>query len=119
MKIRMKLNILEDCKSLFYKVYKVTKTNKFTITPQRFCILRSCCSIGSNIAEGNERIGKDRNHFFNIALGSLEECRFQLSLYEKYNGECEELMNKIRGVVFKLKNPSQSLSQSQSISKGD
>ena len=113
-----KLKILDDCRELVKKVFILCNNNidlKHTLNSQ---IIRSSISVGSNIAEGNERVGKDRNHFFSIALGSLEECRFQLSLYLEYNGECEELLNKIRGVVFKLKQ-SQSLSQSQSFSKGE
>lgn len=37
---------------------------------------RAAVSIEANIAEGYRRFGtKDKLHFFNIAQGSLEECR--------------------------------------------
>lgn len=42
---------------------------------------RAAVSIPANIAEGYRRIGKaDKLHFFNIAQGSLEECRCYIYL---------------------------------------
>lgn len=42
---------------------------------------RAAVSIAANIAEGFRKRGKaDKNRFFNIAQGSLEECRYYLIL---------------------------------------
>ena len=42
---------------------------------------RAAVSIPANIAEGYKRTGlKDKLRFFNIAQGSLEECRYYLKL---------------------------------------
>src|SRR5215470_13733055 len=41
-------------------------------------IVRSASSVCANLAEGNGRQGKDRQHFFRIAAGSAEETRAHL-----------------------------------------
>jgi four helix bundle protein len=41
-------------------------------------IVRSAPSIAANMGEGNRRLGKDRLHFFRIAVGSAEETRVHL-----------------------------------------
>ena len=41
-------------------------------------------SIAANIAEGNRRTGKDRQHFFRIAAGSADETRTHLRVAEAW-----------------------------------
>ena len=58
-------------------VYQITKKfpndEKFGLTSQ---FRRSAVSIEANIAEGYKKLSKtDKLRFFNIAQGSLEECR--------------------------------------------
>ena len=60
------------------KVYKTTQTfpdfEKFGISSQ---FQRAAVSIAANIAEGYKKISKpDKLRFFNIAQGSIEECRY-------------------------------------------
>ncbi len=60
------------------KVYKTTQTfpdfEKFGLSSQ---FQRAAVSIAANIAEGYKKISKpDKLRFFNIAQGSIEECRY-------------------------------------------
>jgi four helix bundle protein len=85
-------------------IFKITKNHpeyRYNVNDQ---LIRSGLSIGSNISEGNQRRGKDRNHFFNIALGSLEECRFQLSMFndEINKEEVDDILDKIRATTINL-----------------
>lgn len=64
------------------QVYQVTKSfpreELYGLTSQ---FRRAAVSVAANIAEGYTRTGtKDKLKFFNIALGSLEECRYYLIL---------------------------------------
>ena len=64
------------------KVYKATALfpaeERFGLKSQ---FQRAAVSIPANIAEGYKRIGRaDKLHFFNIAQGSLEECRCYIHL---------------------------------------
>ncbi|MEI6753208.1 MAG: four helix bundle protein [Paludibacter sp.] len=64
------------------KIYKITKNfpkeELFGLTSQ---LKRAAISIPANIAEGYKKNGvKDKIRFFNIAQGSLEECRYFLIL---------------------------------------
>lgn len=59
------------------EVYKITRhfpeDEKFGLTSQ---FRRAAISIEANIAEGYKKLSKaDKLRFFNIAQGSLEECR--------------------------------------------
>ena len=59
-------------------VYKATRTfpefERFGLCSQ---FQRAVVSIAANIAEGYKKISKaDKLRFFNIAQGSLEECRY-------------------------------------------
>ncbi len=63
-------------------VYKMTKEfpreELYGLTSQ---LRRAAISIAANIAEGFRKNGKlDKVRFFNIAQGSLEECRYYLVL---------------------------------------
>lgn len=63
-------------------VYRVTKQfpedERYGLTSQ---FRRAAVSIAANIAEGYKKLSKaDKLRFFNIAQGSLEECRYYLIL---------------------------------------
>jgi len=54
------------------------KTEIFGLSSQ---LRRAAVSVPANFAEGFKKIGKaDKLRFFNIAQGSLEECRYYLIL---------------------------------------
>ena len=64
------------------EVYKITKDfpseELYALTSQ---FRRAAVSISANIAEGYTRKGeKDKLRFYNIAQGSLEECRYYILL---------------------------------------
>ena len=70
---------------------------KYALMPQ---FQRAAISIAANIAEGYRKISKaDKLRFFNIAQGSLEECRYYIILSHDvgyYNDETKiEMWNKI------------------------
>lgn len=84
-------------------VYDITKTfpkeELFALTSQ---LRRAAISIPANIAEGYKKYGeKDKIRFFNIAQGSLEECRYYLFLARdiKYIGD--EDYNKLNELISK------------------
>ena len=58
---------------------------------------RSAVSIPANIAEGFKKKTKpDKMRYFNIAQGSLEECRYYLILAKDLNyGETSQLMEQL------------------------
>lgn len=76
------------------KVYRLTenfpKHELFGLTSQ---LRRAAVSIPANFAEGFKKISKaDKLRFYNIAQGSLEECRYYLILIKDLNyGETDEL----------------------------
>jgi len=63
----------------FYKTKKYyPEDEKFALIPQ---FQRAAISIAANIAEGYKKISQaDKLRFFNIAQGSLEECRYYIIL---------------------------------------
>lgn len=63
----------------FYKTKKLFPDDeKYALVPQ---FQRAAVSIAANIAEGYRKISKaDKLRFFNIAQGSLEECRYYIIL---------------------------------------
>ena len=68
-------------------VYAITKTfpkeETYGLTSQ---FRRAATSIAANIVEGYRKKGKkDKLRFFNIAQGSLEECRYFLILTKDLN----------------------------------
>ena len=72
-------------------------------------IIRSASSVPSNIAEGNGRRGRDRAHFFRIALGSAREVDVQLRLLSTIGiigpaetREALELFDRVRAMLWKL-----------------
>jgi four helix bundle protein len=73
-------------------IYKITahfpKTEMYGLTSQ---IRRAAVSIPANIAEGFKKKGKaDKIRYYNIAQGSLEECRYYL-LLTKDLGYCDSI----------------------------
>lgn len=68
-------------------VYKYTlsfpKEEIYALTSQ---FKRAAISVAANIAEGfKKRSNKDKNRFYNISQGSLEECRYYLILARDLN----------------------------------
>ena len=63
----------------FYKTNSMFPDDeKFALIPQ---FQRAAVSIAANIAEGYRKLSKaDKLRFFNIAQGSLEECRYYIIL---------------------------------------
>ena len=63
----------------FYKTKMFfPEDEKFALVPQ---FQRAAVSIAANIAEGYKKVSKaDKLRFFNIAQGSLEECRYYIIL---------------------------------------
>lgn len=63
----------------FYKTKPMFPDDeKFVLVPQ---FQRAAVSIAANIAEGYKKVSKaDKLRFFNIAQGSLEECRYYIIL---------------------------------------
>lgn len=76
-------------------VYKFTealpRAEQFGLTAQ---LRRAAISIPANIAEGFKKTGKaDKARFYNIAQGSIEECRSHLILTKDLNyGNTDMLM---------------------------
>ena len=101
------LIVLQKAHLFVLSTYKVTKTfpkkETYGLTSQ---FRRAATSIASNIAEGYKKKGiKDKLRFFNIAPGSLEECRYYIILSKDLNdiNNFEEL-NKLITEVSKLLN---------------
>lgn len=74
------------------EVYRITRyypeEEKFGLTSQ---FRRAAVSIEANIAEGYKKLSKsDKLRFFNIAQGSLEECRDYNLLSRDLNYICLE-----------------------------
>jgi four helix bundle protein len=73
------------------KTYTLTKQfprdEQYCLIPQ---FRRAAVSIPANIAEGfRKRSVSDKNRFFNISQGSLEECRYYLTLGQDLGyGDC-------------------------------
>ena len=57
---------------------------------------RAAVSIAANIAEGYKKLSKaDKLRFFNIAQGSLEECRYYIILSHDVGYYTKEMANKM------------------------
>jgi four helix bundle protein len=102
------------------EVYKITelypKTEIYGLTSQ---FRRAAVSIAANISEGFKKKGKaDKLRFYNIAQGSLEECRYYLILSkdlkyidkERYIflsdllNSCSYLLNNYCETIYKTQN---------------
>lgn len=77
-------------------IYKFTdnfpKQEMFGLTSQ---LRRAAVSVPANFAEGFKKVGlSDKLRFYNIAQGSLEECRYYLILARDLEyGEVSDLKN--------------------------
>lgn len=82
-------------------VYKLTelfpRQETYGLTAQ---LRKAAVSIPANVAEGFKKRGKlDKARFFNIAQGSLEECRYYLILAKDLNyGDTAQLKTQIEEV---------------------
>lgn len=66
-------------------------------------LLRASSSIALNLAEGSGRAHKrDKQKFFNIAFGSVRECRAILDLQTGIPAELAELEDKLAAHIYKL-----------------
>ena len=88
------------------KIYRLSenfpKHELFGLTSQ---LRRAAVSVPANFAEGFRKIGKaDKLRFYNIAQGSLEECRYYFILARDLNyGEVKDLQNEAE-VIGKMLN---------------
>ncbi len=70
---------------------------KFALVPQ---FQRAAVSIAANIAEGYRKLSKaDKLRFFNIAQGSLEECRYYIILAHDVGYYSENVTNELYGKI--------------------
>ena len=68
-------NVIAWQKAHNFALLAYRTTQKFPVS-ERFGLCDQFQSISANIAEGYKKLGKtDKLRFFNIAQGSLEECR--------------------------------------------
>jgi len=100
----MNLQVWQQAHAIVITIYRTTenypKYELFGLTSQ---FRRAVVSIAANIAEGYKKTGKaDKLRFFNIAQGSLEECRYYIILSKDLNYINEqtkvELVTKIEEV---------------------
>ncbi|NET17146.1 MAG: four helix bundle protein [Okeania sp. SIO1H6] len=89
------------------------KSEMYGLTSQ---LRRAAVSIPANIAEGfKKRTSPDKLRFFNIAQGSLEECRYYLILAKDLNyGDSNSLMSQLEEVSRLLIRYSKSILNSNS-----
>ena len=99
------------------RIYKITgqypDEEKFGLVSQ---MRRAAVSIPANICEGfKKKSPADKLRFFNIAQGSLEECRYYLILIKDLNyGDSTLLMSQLEEVSKLLISYSKSLLNSNS-----
>lgn len=84
------------------EVYKVTNTfpecERFGLCSQ---FKRAAVSIPANIAEGYKKLGKaDKLRFYNIAQGSLEECRCYVHLSKDLGYVGDETYNSLYSLLM-------------------
>lgn len=85
-------------------VYKITRgfpqEERFGLCSQ---FQRAAVSVPANIAEGYKRLGKaDKLRFFNMAQGSLEECRYYIILSKDLLYISEECYEKMSDAIEKV-----------------
>ena len=85
-------------------VYKTTELylqkEMFGLTSQ---FRRAAISIAANMAEGYKKKGyKNKIHFFNIAQGSLEECKYHIILSKDLNYPSDSELEILSEEISKL-----------------
>ena len=72
-------------------------------------VIRSASSVAANLAEGNSRTGRDRQHYFRIAYGSAKEVDVHLRILvgagiiaESKATETLELFDRVRAMTWRL-----------------
>ena len=96
----IEVNAWKKAHEFVLEFYKTKKTfpedEKYALVLQ---FQRAAVSIAANIAEGYKKVSRaDKLRFFNIAQGSLEECRYFIILSHDlgyYNDNLYEKMNSI------------------------
>jgi four helix bundle protein len=103
-------------------IYQVTKSfpldEQYGLTSQ---FRRAAVSIAANICEGYRKLSRaDKLRFFNIAQGSLEECRYYIILSFDIGYIDQEVCNQleflVNGVSWKLNGYAESVSRNVGIS---
>ena len=95
------LIVWKKAHALVLAIYSVSQTfpkpKMFGLTSQ---LRRSAVSIPANIAEGfKKKTVMDKIRFYNIAQGSLEECRYYLIVTKDLNyGNIDEIMKLLQEV---------------------
>ena len=92
---KTELRVLDDCRETYMLVRNYIGEyvgNDYTDNILKAQIIRATISIGSNIAEGNKRKGKDYNRFLTISEGSIAELEFQLSLINEQRDQILDLL---------------------------
>jgi len=95
------LDVWKSAHQFVLNVYKYTKqfpkSETYGLVSQ---FRRAAVSIPANIAEGYAKYGlKDKVRFYNIAQGSVEECRYYLILCKDLGyGESETLADELNDV---------------------
>jgi four helix bundle protein len=100
------LIVWQKAHKLTLEIYKFTetfpKTETYGLTSQ---FRRAAVSIAANIAEGYKKQGRlDKVRFFNIAHGSLEECRYYLLLSRDLGYGSNEMINGLMNEIGKMLN---------------
>ena len=103
------LIVWQKAHSFVLKVYSFSesfpKSELYGLTSQ---FRRAAVSIAANIAEGYvKKSPADKVRFFNISLGSLEECRYYIILSKDLNYITEEqsvILDKLLGETEKILN---------------
>lgn len=103
------LIVWQKAHSFVLKVYSFSesfpKSELYGLTSQ---FRRAAVSIAANIAEGYvKKSPSDKVRFFNISLGSLEECSYYIILSKDLNYITEEqsaILDKILGETEKILN---------------
>ncbi len=85
----------------FYKTKPLFPDDeKFALIPQ---FQRAAISIAANIAEGYKKLSQaDKLRFFNIAQGSLEECRYYITLAHDVGYYTDEIADSLNTKIEKL-----------------
>ena len=95
------IDIWKKAHQFVLDVYRLTesfpKHELFCLTSQ---LRRAAISIPANFAEGFRKVSKrDKVRFYNIAIGSLEECRYYLRLSEDLSyGETDQLRRQLEEI---------------------